>query len=319
MEDVARIGVNKVECIVLEELKWIFREQPISDYGIDAHIEITDKTYPTGKLIALQIKSGESFFDKINTTKDCIIYYGDLKHYDYWINHSLPVIIVLYNPVTKECIWEHITKMHCQKTEKNWKIEIPRRNVFDRTISDRLMNIANNVTEYQRKFNTFLLAKPWMEKIRAGYEVFLEAEEWINKSSGRGSMVLTIIDPQGKEETVLEWPFVMFPMQNYSDVFPRLFPWAKINIDDDYYYDYEEGQYKLEECPYIDGEYIFYEKEFWEWRKLLPDIRPYENSSGEVDCYRLVLTLNHLGAIFLELNDYLETGDFFVLNDKDIN
>ena len=37
-----RIGVNAVEHIVLHELGWIFREQPIVDMGIDAHIERVD-------------------------------------------------------------------------------------------------------------------------------------------------------------------------------------------------------------------------------------------------------------------------------------
>ena len=41
---------------------YIFREQPISDYGIDAQIELIDEETVTGKLVALQIKSGASWF-----------------------------------------------------------------------------------------------------------------------------------------------------------------------------------------------------------------------------------------------------------------
>lgn len=54
-----QIGVTAVGHIVFKELKWIFREQPICDMGIDAQIELVDER-PTGKLIGVQIKAGPS-------------------------------------------------------------------------------------------------------------------------------------------------------------------------------------------------------------------------------------------------------------------
>ena len=56
---IERIGVNKVEAFFIEEFDWIFREQSILDYGIDAHIEIKEDEEATGVLFALQIKSGD--------------------------------------------------------------------------------------------------------------------------------------------------------------------------------------------------------------------------------------------------------------------
>ena len=56
-----RVGVQ----IVGERFElagYIFREQTVSDYGIDAQIEVVDGDIVTGKLIALQIKSGISWF-----------------------------------------------------------------------------------------------------------------------------------------------------------------------------------------------------------------------------------------------------------------
>jgi hypothetical protein len=63
-DNTERSGVNAVEAIFLNEFKWAFREQAVSDYGIDAIVEEKDGDRPTGKLIALQIKSGESYFKK---------------------------------------------------------------------------------------------------------------------------------------------------------------------------------------------------------------------------------------------------------------
>ena len=72
-----RIGVSATQ-FFFEKFGFIFSEQPIEDYGIDAHIEVIENDKATGKLIALQIKSGKRFFEeKIN---DSIVFYGELKH-----------------------------------------------------------------------------------------------------------------------------------------------------------------------------------------------------------------------------------------------
>lgn len=72
-----RVGINAVEAILLNEFKWIFREQPIVDMGIDAHVELVENGSPSGKLIGLQIKTGKGNFHE---TKDAYVYYGDDLH-----------------------------------------------------------------------------------------------------------------------------------------------------------------------------------------------------------------------------------------------
>ena len=62
-ENIGRQGVYKCAS-KFEELGFMFREQPIGDYGIDAIIETKDNNYLSGKLIAVQIKSGDSYFSK---------------------------------------------------------------------------------------------------------------------------------------------------------------------------------------------------------------------------------------------------------------
>lgn len=87
MTNIEREGVSAVQNIVYRELKWFFREQTVDDYGIDAQIEVTSQEYPTGKMIAIQIKSGESYF--ISTTEEGIIFRFDEKHKKYWLGHVL--------------------------------------------------------------------------------------------------------------------------------------------------------------------------------------------------------------------------------------
>ena len=102
-EDCERIGV--LECgAAFQKIGFMFREQPIGDYGIDAIIETRDDKYLSGKLIAVQIKSGDSYFKE--QKDNCVIYRGDIKHYYYyWLNHSLPVIIVPSSVLTIFRYW----------------------------------------------------------------------------------------------------------------------------------------------------------------------------------------------------------------------
>src|SRR5271166_6549021 len=124
-----RVGVHAVATIIERELQWIFREQTTSDYGIDAHVEERDPDGKgTGKLIALQIKSGASFFKP----KDHgYVFYGERRHLKYWTNHSLPVFIILHNPETQLTIWQKIDQNSVKETKNGWSIFIPETNILD--------------------------------------------------------------------------------------------------------------------------------------------------------------------------------------------
>lgn len=131
-------GVNTVGRIFNRELKWIFREQQKADMGIDAHVEICDSGHPSGRLIALQIKSGESWFKE--QSDEGIVFRGSLEHLDYWLEHSLPVIIALYNPLNEEVVWQVVLSKHITRTTKAWKIIIPKSNKLNKQAEFKLKN-----------------------------------------------------------------------------------------------------------------------------------------------------------------------------------
>ena len=87
---IERIGIHKVALCFLEKFGWIEREQYVADYGIDTQVEIVENGNPTGLLYCVQVKTGKSY---INKTKDSITYYPKEKHVNYWLNHSLPVLL----------------------------------------------------------------------------------------------------------------------------------------------------------------------------------------------------------------------------------
>ena len=83
-----RIGVNHCGEMA-ERNNWMFREQPVNDIGIDAHMEYVETCGKPKQLLALQIKSGESWF---RVEKDGCIIFRDIneRQYNYWTTNSLP-------------------------------------------------------------------------------------------------------------------------------------------------------------------------------------------------------------------------------------
>jgi hypothetical protein len=140
-----RVGINAVESIVLNQLEWIFREQLVADMGIDAQIELVDGT-PTGKLIAVQIKTGASHFHE---TGCGYTYYGDGVHLDYWSGHSLPIILVAHLPETEETFWVSVNESSVQRTKKGWKVNIPKANVFGSATRSELMAVFDGTPAQQ--------------------------------------------------------------------------------------------------------------------------------------------------------------------------
>ncbi len=99
------------------------REQPSSDYGIDAIAELIDDEIATGQLVAIQIKSGSSY---LGETKDgCYIYRPDAQHVDYWLRHTLPVIVCLCDPENEVVYWERVAKDTIESTGKGYKLAVP--------------------------------------------------------------------------------------------------------------------------------------------------------------------------------------------------
>lgn len=136
----ARIGVLGVGQIITEELGWIFREQPVEDYGIDAHIELCLDGKPTGQLIAAQIKCGDSWFARQN--QEGYRFTDEIRHLDYWLSHSLPVILILYNHHTHTAVWTPVEKSRVAIHDKIWSITVPANQVLNRQAKDKLQALV---------------------------------------------------------------------------------------------------------------------------------------------------------------------------------
>ncbi|MCF6221449.1 MAG: DUF4365 domain-containing protein [Robiginitomaculum sp.] len=141
-DQIARQGVNLLAHQIVK-MGLIFREDTISDYGIDGQIEIKNEAQATGRLIAVQIKAGSSWLRK-NTEKG-FWYNISARHYSLWTEHSLPVIIILCDIENEVCYWELISKENCVSTGDNWKILVCRSNIIAPTDLSKLQDMASPI------------------------------------------------------------------------------------------------------------------------------------------------------------------------------
>jgi hypothetical protein len=115
--------------VLVTRLGLVFREQSTSDFGVDAQVEMKREGRSTGRLVGLQIKSGPSYFDE--PYEDGWIFRPKEKHVRYWLNHSLPVYVLLVKLDTMTVYWQEITEQQLRTGPRGGVyVEIPRANVL---------------------------------------------------------------------------------------------------------------------------------------------------------------------------------------------
>jgi hypothetical protein len=133
----------------------------------------------TGKLIALQIKSGESYFRR--KKGEDYIFASDLKHLDYWVRQPLPVFVILHNPVNGLTLWQKIDKRLTVETASGFTIVVPSTNVLDERSRAFLSEGMASDPEAVRRFN-LAFDFPMMQRLIDKDGVYFEINEWVNKS-----------------------------------------------------------------------------------------------------------------------------------------
>ncbi|HEX9392209.1 MAG TPA: DUF4365 domain-containing protein [Usitatibacteraceae bacterium] len=277
-----RLGVAALEYFFSQN-GWLFREQSTHDYGIDAHVEIVEGGRPTGKLIALQIKSGASFFEE--ESADSYIFRTDDKHVAYWVGHSMPVVLVLYNPEAETAHWQQVTREHIECTGKKWKLEIPKNDMFaDAKNTLKALESLTQPEPYIRRLNRLRIDRRWMDLVEEGIEVRVAFDDWVNKSLPRYQV--TIYTDDEKEA----WPTLYAPGVGIEGMLEHFFPWADFAVDED---EYELGAAEQE-----------FDYEYKPPKGLVP-----VSDNGETESYVLILSLNEFGKGFMLVDDYLADPD----------
>ena len=138
----------------------IFRRVLEEDVGVDAHIEFCrHPDEPSGIVIALQVKSGESYLH--SETKRTFAFHAAEADLQYWRSYALPVYLVVFRPAKKAAYWLDVKEacgdgrfedMLAGVTPRT--LVFQKSNVFSRNFFPHVVRTAD--TEIQPLYNDFL-------------------------------------------------------------------------------------------------------------------------------------------------------------------
>ena len=185
---------------------------------MDAQVEVVKDREPTGKLIALQIKTGASYFRPKGTD---FVFYGKLRHLNYWSRHSLPVFLVLHDPEKKLTLWQKVERRLANVTDRGWSILVPAENVLNASAETFLADGIASDDESFRRFN-MAFDRDTMEMLN-DREVYFEVNEWVNKSL-RFRDVGVFFDEFGKDKPDFMIPMGV-PAVSLHEFMSKTFPW----------------------------------------------------------------------------------------------
>jgi hypothetical protein len=136
-----RRGINAV-ATAATELGLIWRETNQADVGIDGQLEFVDtQGFATGRTVAVQIKSGPSFFKHEDAAG--YRFYPEKKHRAYWERYPLPVLLILHDPDQCRSYWTDVRQaLRYSGTSSNAAISVPKRNEIQSATAAQLFETA---------------------------------------------------------------------------------------------------------------------------------------------------------------------------------
>ncbi|MBX3068050.1 MAG: DUF4365 domain-containing protein [Cryobacterium sp.] len=128
-----------------EELGWGAAPNPEHDLGTDLWLMARDaRRIDLGALVGAQVKNWDLEFDS-PTTHDGAEgwWFTDTKtHFEYWLEHRIPHIVVFYDKQVKVSYWVHITRDATVTTGKQCKIFVPKSQTIAPEHFDALIDVA---------------------------------------------------------------------------------------------------------------------------------------------------------------------------------
>ena len=275
MNAIKRLGIYTASGITNTQMHdTIFREQREGTTGINAHIELSD-----GRISGIRLYVST----ECEKTARGYICSGETEQAAFWIQHSLPMIFMVYEQERNRILYELMTTENIEIAGSRYEVLIPYDNEYASEAYEQLMNQTCTSPYLAR----LAVAKTWMELIQNEREIFIELEEWINQPDTHGSLRIIL---NGADGGVYQWPFKTQDNMPHVMCLPSLFPWANIRMDEEYY-----RSVNLHDA---------------ERDSLLP----YVIEGGEIAKFRLRLELNSLGHAFLNAEPFICRGIYPSMN-----
>jgi hypothetical protein len=102
----AKLGLNFVRSVVEGAGSLFHKIEQESDLGVDALIEFVRNGHPQDKLLAVQVKSGDSCYEQ--QRDECLV--PAARHRDYWLKYPVPVVGIVYVPSSQKAHWVDVKR-----------------------------------------------------------------------------------------------------------------------------------------------------------------------------------------------------------------
>lgn len=304
-------GQAYFEYFVNEYLKCIYH--PISeenDFGIDGYIELVINNNVTAKLVGVQIKHGNSFFN--NPTTYGYKFIGNEKHLNYYLNSQVPIFIVIMDEEFNKMNWVQFDISKTMPVGQNkWYIEIPKNNELQTNFKDALFQAAGPVVEFkeliQFNWNINSLIKNSGNKVLAipKSQILNKKFDCINNLINRLSINKEILV---NSRTTID---IFFPEYNMDprEIFqiPEIMEWLKtsINIGIPWFY-FLDYKYKNNGLNLLVHSYCHVEETYKKENKFLFN-------------YNKLDMKNFLERNFTSMNIFMDKNDIDLEINKEIS
>ena len=272
--EIKRLGIYTADRMTANMPGLIFRAQREGSTGLNAHLEIL--TEDSSRVTGLRIYAPEEA-EKSARGYVCI---GEMEKAAYWLQHSLPVVVMVYEHERNKILWEAVTTENLEISGSRWEIVVPYENEYG---TEEAAHQISNLTCTSPYLARLAVDKSWIEFINGGGKIFLELDEWINQPTSRGNLRLCL---EGFENGIYQWPFSTSPDMPHVLRLPSLFPWASLEVDEDFYN--ERNSHSPESGALV----------------------PYVIEAGEIARFRFKMSLNELGRAFLAVEPFTCLGVF---------
>jgi len=174
-----RAGLLAVET-ACNALDLIWRDLLQEDVGVDGTIEIAMGDFPSGKLVAAQVKSGASYIRAETDTS--FKFYPKAGDLEYWSQLSIPLFLFVHDPATGTVFWVDITS-HVQERAADplgaAYIEFNKANTIDKAFEAYLRS----------KFDLAAYEDAEFEQVRAELEAIVHTD-----GSGDAAVTVSALD-----------------------------------------------------------------------------------------------------------------------------
>lgn len=132
-------GVSLIS-LAVSRMGFVWRPTSQHDTGVDGEIELREPATGamSGLLIKVQSKAVSVF---ANETTEGFDYWPEHRDVDYWLKHSVPVILVVSRPSTDELYWQPVQEPSGQARSRKFHFD-KRRDALNADAAGRLIELA---------------------------------------------------------------------------------------------------------------------------------------------------------------------------------